>query len=110
MILVVKEPAPLNQKIDSPIVKCSHCRQILSTDDFSSHKCKWVLRDVKQIPVMYFRDDSFDDKKVMSGYGLDGILYTFIVIPRTAIPYIVSSSDDSYHDKESDDKLPEPKI
>ena len=108
MNLAGKEPVFSNEKIDSPIVKCSHCQQILSVDDFDSHKCKWALKDIKQISVTYFRDDSFDDKKVMTGYGLDGVLYTFVVTPRTPIPYMKRLSDGSYHDKTSDDKLPKP--
>jgi hypothetical protein len=89
----------LNQKIDSPIAKRSHCKQILSADDFDLHRCKWALKDVKQISVVYFRDDSLDDRKAMTGYGLDGILYTFVVTQRMSIPYMRSLSDDSYHDK-----------
>lgn len=89
----------------SPIVKCSHCGQILSIDDFDLHKCEWTFKDVQQIPVVYFRDDSFNDKKVMTGYGLDGVLYTFVVTPRTPIPYMRGLSDDSYHDSSNRRKV-----
>ena len=83
---------------DSPIVKCSHCQIILSTDNFDTHNCQWILKDTKRIPVAYFRDDSYDNKRIMTGYGLDGVLYTFVVTPRTAIPYFQNLSDASYHE------------
>jgi hypothetical protein len=46
----------------------------------------------------------------MTGWGLDGILYAFEVVPRKAIPIVMRLSDGSYHDKEPDDKLPEPTL
>jgi hypothetical protein len=89
----------------SPIVKCSHCSKILSNEDFEVHKCEWNLKRVERISVVYFRDDSYDDRKIMTGYGLDGVLYTFVVTPRTPIPYILSSSDASYHDSSNRRKV-----
>lgn len=78
----------------SPIVKCSHCKQIYSVEAFNNHGCNLPLTDVKHIPVVYFQDDSINGKKIMTGRGIDGILYSFIVIPRTAIPYMKSLTDD----------------
>ncbi len=91
-----------------PIVKCSHCSAILAEEDFPSHKCSWHLKDVKQIPVVYFRDDSYEDKKVITGYGLDGILYTFVVSPKTAIPYFQKLTDESLHGHKTDEDFTEP--
>jgi len=70
------------------IVKCSHCHQIFSTEKFESHKCDLPLKKVKQIPVVYYRDDSYDDKKIMTGWGIDGTLYSFVVEKRKPIPLI----------------------
>ena len=91
------------------IVKCSHCRGIFSSEEFANHKCKMPLVGLKNIPVVNFLDTSCNGKKFMTGWGIDGIFYTFEVVPRKPISYILSSSDDSYHDKDSDEKLPEPK-
>jgi hypothetical protein len=84
--------------VDSPIVKCSHCNQILSSEDFDKHECKWNLRSVKRISVVAFHDDSYKDQKIIRGYGTDGTVYTLVVTERTAIPFILSSSDESYHE------------
>lgn len=35
---------------------------------------------------------SYKDKKLMTGLGVDGVLYTFEVVPRKAIPYFTSLS------------------
>jgi hypothetical protein len=53
-------------------------------------------------------DTSCKGRKFMTGWGVDGTLYTFEVVQRQPIPMIISSSDGSYHDKKSDDKLPKP--
>ena len=90
---------------NSPIVKCSHCHNLLSTEEFDSHKCEWKLKDVQRIPVAYFRDDSYEDNKIMSGYGLDGVLYSFVVTSRTAIPYCKGLSDDCYHEPQNRRKV-----
>jgi hypothetical protein len=68
------------------------------------------IESVKEIPVAYFRDDSHGNKQIMVGRGLDGVLYTFIVTPRVAIPYFQNLSDDSYHGEKADEKLPEPEV
>jgi UDP-galactopyranose mutase len=81
---------------------------MFSAKDFDAHKCDMPIKDVKRIPVVYFQDDSYNDKKLMTGWGVDGVLYTFEVTPRKPIPIVICPSDESYNDKESDDKLTEP--
>jgi len=66
------------------------------------------LTAVKRIPIVYFRDDSYGDKKRMTGYGIDGVLYTFVVTPRTAIPYMLDASDEILQRKKSDKDLTGP--
>lgn len=96
---------PKNPKSDSPIVKCSHCKQILSVEQFDAHECDLPLIDVKRIPVAYFQDDSINGEKIITGRGIDGILYSFVVTPRTAIPYILPLSDASYHERQNRRKV-----
>jgi len=81
---------------------------MLSIKKFNSHKCKLTLTDVKRIPVVYFQDDSYNDKKLMSGWGIDGIIYTFEVVPRKAIPVVMPLSDESKQHKQSDGEVTEP--
>ena len=83
---------------ESPIVKCSHCKQIFSSEDFDAHECDMPINSCKRIEVVYFRDDSYKNRKLMTGLGIDGILYIFEVVPRKPIPFVLSSSDDSYHE------------
>lgn len=71
---------------------------MFSEEDFGRHKCDMSLAGVKIIPVAYFRDDSYGNKKLMTGWGVDGILYTFEVTPRHAIPVVMCPADDSYHE------------
>jgi hypothetical protein len=71
------------------IVKCSHCKQIISENDFNQHECDLPLTSSKRIEVIYFRDDSYKNKKLMTGLGIDGVLYTFEVVPRKPIPMIM---------------------
>jgi len=84
------------------IVKCSHCKQIFAEEDFAGHECDIPLKECRRIEVVYFRDDSYKNKELMTGLGTDGILYTFEVVPRKPIPIIeslsrrkVTDSDDS---------------
>jgi hypothetical protein len=70
------------------IVKCSHCKSILSKADFEKHECQLQLKECKNIEVVYFQDGSYKDRKLMTGWGTDGVLYTFEVVPRKAIPLI----------------------
>jgi hypothetical protein len=83
---------------NSPIVKCSHCKQVFSSEDFDAHECDMPINDSKRIEVVYFRDDSYKDKKLMTGLGIDGVLYIFEMVPRKPIPFVLSSSDDGYHE------------
>jgi hypothetical protein len=83
---------------NSPIVKCSHCKQVFSSEEFDAHECDMRINDSRRIEVAYFRDDSYRDKRLMTGLGLDGVLYTFEMVPRKPIPFVLSPSDDSYHD------------
>jgi hypothetical protein len=85
------------------IVKCSHCRKVLPSKNFDSHKCDLPLKECKTIEVVYFMDESYEDKKIMVGWGTDGVLYTFEVVPRKPIPYILS--DDSYHEGQNRRKV-----
>jgi phage FluMu protein Com len=82
------------------IVKCSHCRKILSLESFDSHKCKLTLKECKTIEVIYFQDESFEDRKIMAGRGIDGILYTFEVVPRKPIPIVMATDDFSQDEKQ----------
>lgn len=83
------------------IVKCSHCKQILDDKDFADHECDVPLKGSRTIEVMYFRDDSYKNKRLMTGWGTDGILYTFEVVPRKPIPFVLSPSDDGYHEPQN---------
>lgn len=83
------------------IVKCSHCKQILSSKDFEAHECDLPLKECKRIEVVYFHDESYKNKKLISGWGTDGILYTFEVVPRKPIPFVLSSSDVGYHEPQN---------
>jgi hypothetical protein len=47
------------------------------------------ITTVKEIPVAYFRDDSNGNRNIIVGRGLDGVLYTFEVVPRKPIPLIL---------------------
>jgi len=93
---------------NSPIVKCSHCNQILSAESFDTHECDIELKGCKRIEVVYFRDDSYKNKKLMTGMGIDGVLYTFEVVPREAIPYVVPLSDEFLQRKKPDKDFTEP--
>jgi hypothetical protein len=85
-------------KNDNTIVKCSHCRKILSTKAFDQHKCDLSLVGNKEISVIYYIDTSYNHKKSITAWGTDGILYTFQVVPRRPIPFVLTSSDGSYHE------------
>jgi capsule polysaccharide export protein KpsC/LpsZ len=97
----------LDSRHNIGIVKCSHCKKILASDEFDSHKCELELVGVKSIPVIYYSDVSYKDKKLINGWGVDGILYTLEVVPRKPIP-IVMLSDDFLQRKKSDKDLTEP--
>lgn len=90
------------------IVKCSHCHEILPEDAFESHECDIPLNGVKVIGVVYFRDDSYRNKKRMTGRGIDGIMYTFEVVPRKPIPLMTSLSRRKVTSFKTDEDVPEP--
>ena len=71
---------------DSLIVKCSHCNQFFSIEQFDSHKCELPINGAKEIPVIYFREDNHGINKTIVGRGLDGILYALIIKPRKPLP------------------------
>ena len=85
---------------------------MFSETDFEAHTCDTPLKGCKIIQVTEFYDGSYKDKKLMNGMGTDGVLYTFEVVPRKAIPITIplnnNPSDDSYHANKNDDKLTEP--
>ena len=70
------------------LVRCSHCKKMFTSKTFDAHKCELNTKSVKTIPVVYFINTSCNGKKYMSGLGLNGVLYTFEVTPREAIPII----------------------
>jgi hypothetical protein len=76
-------------------------QEILSSRNFNKHKCEKSSIGVKTIPVIDFLQTSRNGKEVMTGWGVNGILYTFEVMPRKPIPFIKGSSDDSYHDNDN---------
>ncbi len=87
------------------IVKCSHCGVIIASEDFEAHECDLSFSESKIIEVVYFRNDSYKNKQIVTGLGTDKVLYTFEVIPRKPIPMILSSSDDSYHERQNRRKV-----
>jgi hypothetical protein len=90
------------------IVKCSHCKKLLSDTDFDSHECNLAFNGVKRIEVVYFRDDSYKNKKLMTGWGTDGITYTFEVVPRKPIPLLEPLSRRKVTDFRTDEDETEP--
>ncbi len=68
------------------IVKCSHCQHLFSIEDFESHTCDRPLKECKIIEVSEILDGSYHDKKLMNGWGTDGVLYTFEVVPESQFP------------------------
>jgi hypothetical protein len=90
------------------IVKCSHCNELFSDENFDSHICDLPLNGVRRIEVVYFRDDSYKDKKLMTGWGIDGITYTFEVVPRKQISIIMPLADEKKHLNGTDGEVTEP--
>jgi hypothetical protein len=91
------------------IVKCSHCKQIMSQANFYKHECDLPLKKTERIEVVYFRDDSYKDKKLMTGWGTDGVLYTFEVVPRKPLPIVMCNPTRVNMKGNSDEKLTEPR-
>jgi hypothetical protein len=65
-----------------------YCESGLSTRDFDSHQCDLQLKGVKTVKVIYFLDDSYKGRKIVTGRGVDGIRYVFEVVPRKEIPHV----------------------
>ena len=93
---------------DFMIVKCSHCKEMFDNQSFEEHKCDIPLSGVKKIEVVYFHDGSYGKKKLLTALGIDGILYSFEVIPRKGIPYFMRLSDGRKHLDKSNGKVPVP--
>jgi hypothetical protein len=91
-------------------VKCSHCGAIFSADDFDNHECDLPLKECKRIEVVYHQDGSYKNKRLMTGWGIDGVLYTFEVVPRKPIPYFIKLSDGISQKKPSDEDFKEPRF
>jgi hypothetical protein len=73
--------------LEHSIVKCSHCKNLFSEKNFESHKCGEIpLKECRIIEVAEIYDGSYEGKKLLNGWGIDGILYTFELAPRKAIP------------------------
>jgi hypothetical protein len=70
------------------IVKCSHCGEMFAEKDFEKHSCDKKLNECRFIEVSEIIDCSHNGKRLINGWGTDGILYTFEVVPRKAIPII----------------------
>lgn len=88
------------------IVRCSHCKKLLSAEKFDAHECDLPLNGVKRIEVVYIRDDSHKGNSLMTGWGTDGVLYSFEVVQRKAIP-IVMTADEILQHKQTDEDLTE---
>jgi hypothetical protein len=82
---------------------------MFSAEDFDTHECDLSIKELKTIPVVDYLDVSCKSKKLMNGWGVDGVLYTFEVVPRQPIP-IVMTSDEFLHEQGSDEDLTEPQI
>lgn len=90
------------------IVKCSHCKQMFDEKDFDAHECDMPLKECRRIEVAYFRDDSYMNKRLMTGRGIDGTLYTFEVVIREPIPMTISASDGFLQPKKPDKDFTKP--
>ena len=106
--------AMLDSDSNSQVVKCSHCRQITTLEEFDKHKCDLPLKECKTIEVVYFQDMSYNGKQLINGRGTDGILYTFEVVPRKPIPMILPLNRRNVtgyrEDEGTDDKVPVPRL
>lgn len=67
---------------------------MLLLKDFDNHSCEMPLTNVKTIHVKSFIDTSCNGKKIVTGWGIDGTLYAFEVVPRESIPYILPLADE----------------
>jgi phage FluMu protein Com len=90
------------------IVRCSHCNKLTTLENFETHTCDLPLKECKTIEVIYFQDGSYKNKKLMTGLGLDGVLYTFEVVPRKPIPVATPLNRRKVTNPSADDKEPDP--
>jgi hypothetical protein len=93
------------------IVKCSNCHRMLAKKEFELHKCDVQIKSCKIIEVNEIYDGSYEQKKLMNGMGIDGVLYTFEVVSRKAIPITVplaNRTDEFLQRKRTDENFTEP--
>ena len=81
---------------------------ILSEEDFIAHECDLPLKTIKRIEVAYFTDLSNKQASIVSGRGIDGVLYTFEVVPRKQIPITLPLTDKNLQRKRTDGDLTVP--
>ncbi len=85
---------------------------MFSDKDFELHKCDISLKKCEIIEVSEFYDGSYKDKKLMNGMGINGVLYTFEVVPRKPIPIMIplqqTKSNRFHGDEETDGEVTEP--
>lgn len=67
------------------------------------------VKECKRIGVVYFHDESYKNKKSMTCLGTDGILYTFEVVPRKAIPLMEPLSKRKVTNFRANGDITEPK-
>ncbi len=81
---------------------------MLDTKNFDSHECKLPnVKSCKRIDVINITDCSYKNKKLVTGFGVDGILYTFEVVQRKPIP-LVTPIRRIFTEKKSDKDFTEP--
>jgi len=98
--VVVKDLVALKNRC---IVLFESSHRFLSVTDFTVQSFHFVIvsialdSDVSYVLGSWIGECSpFPETEVMTGYGVDGVLYTFVVTPRTAIPYCEKLSDGFY--------------
>jgi hypothetical protein len=81
--------------------------KFFSPEKFDTHECDLPFKECKNIEVIYFRDSSYKNKKLMAALGIDGVFYTLEVVPRKPLP-IVMTPDEFLQYHQSDEDLTEP--
>ena len=62
---------------------------MMSEKDFERHKCgEPPLKECRTIEVVEIYDGSYDGNKLLNGMGVDGVLYTFELVSRKALPVV----------------------
>jgi hypothetical protein len=85
------------------IVRCERCKKNLIDEEFKSHSCSPVTVGYKDIDVDYYivtKEPSMG-RKIILAKGLDGVMYTLTVRPRT-ISDMISLSDENLQSDEKD--------